>query len=73
MKHVDVYNRYYVLRNNVIVYNTPPYTDVRLLTLTSTKRFLLTSTYPFRVFMIAWHTSGMMVDIAGTDIRNIYI
>jgi len=23
--------------------------------------------------MTAWYTSGMMVDIAGTDIRNIYI
>ena len=22
--------------------------------------------------MIAWHTSGMMVDIAGTNVRNIY-
>ena len=23
--------------------------------------------------MIAWHTSGMMVDIAGTGIGNVYI
>jgi hypothetical protein len=37
------------------------------------KYFLLTFTYPFRDFMIAWHTSGMMVDIAGTDILNVYI
>jgi hypothetical protein len=35
------------------------------------KRFLLTSTYPFSDFMTAWHTSGMMVDIVGTDIGNI--
>jgi len=37
------------------------------------KHFFTYSTYPFNDFMTDWHTSGMMVDIAGTDIRNVYI
>jgi hypothetical protein len=36
------------------------------------KYFLLTFTYPFSDSMIDWHTSGMTVDIAGTDILNVY-
>jgi hypothetical protein len=35
--------------------------------------FLLTFMCPFSACTIAWHTSGMVVDIAGTDVWNVHV
>jgi len=73
MKPVDVCNIY--VRNNIVLciihsIHLCAFVNVDIIYM---KRFLLTSTYNFSDYMRAWHTSGMMVDIAGTDIRNICI